>query len=53
VRERWGSTCHVCGRSVRKYLSPLRLPAFEWGAKIAAARRCSQEVRRFQYDPAS
>lgn len=27
--------------------------ALEWAAKIAVACRCSQEVRQFQYDPAS
>lgn len=27
--------------------------AVEWAAKIAVACRCSQEVREFQYDPAS
>lgn len=32
---------------------PSREAAFEWAAKIAAACRCSQEVRQFQYDPAS
>jgi hypothetical protein len=37
--------------------SVLELPSYEaaleWGAKIAAACRCAQEVRAFQYDPAS
>lgn len=37
--------------------SVLELPtyeaALEWAAKIAAACRCAQEVRAFQYDPAS
>lgn len=37
--------------------SVLELPshevAVEWAAKIAAACRCAQEVRAFQYDPAS
>ena len=32
---------------------PSREAAFEWAAKIAVACRCSQEVRQFQYDPAS
>jgi hypothetical protein len=32
---------------------PSREAALEWAAKIAAACRCSQEVRQFQYDPAS
>ncbi|WAP50638.1 YciI family protein [Arthrobacter sp. ATA002] len=27
--------------------------ALEWAAKFAAACRCAQEVRAFQYDPAS
>ncbi|QDY90023.1 transcription initiation protein [Arthrobacter sp. UKPF54-2] len=27
--------------------------AVEWAAKIAGACRCAQEVRAFQYDPAS
>ena len=27
--------------------------AEEWARKIAAARRCSQELREFQYDPAT
>ncbi|CAH0327735.1 hypothetical protein SRABI128_06410 [Microbacterium sp. Bi128] len=35
----------------------LELPSYdealEWAAKIAAACRCAQEVRAFQYDPAS
>ncbi|WP_144659545.1 YciI family protein [Paenarthrobacter nicotinovorans] len=37
--------------------SILELPshdaALEWAAKMAAACRCAQEVRAFQYDPAS
>ncbi|APX03986.1 YciI family protein [Arthrobacter sp. QXT-31] len=37
--------------------SVLELPSYdaalEWAAKIAAACRCAQEVRAFQYDPAS
>jgi hypothetical protein len=37
--------------------SVLELPDYEtalhWAAKIAAACRCAQEVRAFQYDPAS
>jgi hypothetical protein len=37
--------------------SILELPsheaAYEWAAKMAAACRCAQEVRAFQYDPAS
>jgi hypothetical protein len=32
---------------------PSREAAFEWAAKLAAACRCPQEVRQFQYDPAS
>jgi hypothetical protein len=32
---------------------PSREAAIEWAAKIAAACRCSQELRQFQYDPAS
>ncbi|MGO4192288.1 YciI family protein [Arthrobacter sp. YAF17] len=32
---------------------PSREAAVEWAAKIAVACRCAQEVRRFQYDPAS
>jgi hypothetical protein len=32
---------------------PSRAAAIEWAAKIAVACRCSQEVRQFQYDPAS
>ena len=32
---------------------PSREAAFEWAAKIARACRCAQEVREFQYDPAS
>jgi hypothetical protein len=35
----------------------LELPSYEaaleWGAKIATACRCAQEVRAFAYDPAS
>ncbi|MFD5420948.1 YciI family protein [Streptomyces sp. NPDC127069] len=30
---------------------PSREAALEWAAKIAAACRCAQEVRAFQYDP--
>ena len=30
-----------------------REAALEWAAKIAAACRCAQAVRAFQYDPAS
>ncbi|WP_168627216.1 YciI family protein [Cryobacterium sp. BB307] len=37
--------------------SVLELPSYEaaleWGARIATACRCAQEVRAFQYDPAS
>jgi hypothetical protein len=37
--------------------SVLELPSYdaalEWAAKIAAACRCAQVVRAFQYDPAS
>lgn len=32
---------------------PTREAAIEWAAKIAVACRCSQELRQFQYDPAS
>jgi hypothetical protein len=32
---------------------PSRDAALAWAAKIAGACRCSQEVRQFQYDPAS
>ena len=32
---------------------PSRDAALEWAAKIAVACRCSQELREFQYDPAS
>jgi hypothetical protein len=32
---------------------PSREAALEWAAKIAVACRCPQEVRQFQYDPAS
>ncbi|CAN5381276.1 hypothetical protein BH09CHL1_BH09CHL1_27530 [soil metagenome] len=32
---------------------PTREAAIEWAAKIAVACRCSQELREFQYDPAS
>jgi hypothetical protein len=32
---------------------PSREAALGWAAKIAAACRCAQEVRAFQYDPAS
>jgi hypothetical protein len=32
---------------------PSRDEALEWAAKIAVACRCAQEVRAFQYDPAS
>lgn len=33
--------------------SPSRETALEWAAKFAVACRCAQEVRAFQYDPAS
>ncbi|PNI09517.1 transcription initiation protein [Arthrobacter sp. AFG7.2] len=32
---------------------PSRADAVEWARKIAAACRCSQELREFMYDPAS
>lgn len=32
---------------------PTREAAVEWAAKIARACRCAQELREFQYDPAS
>ncbi|GAA3223460.1 YciI family protein [Oerskovia jenensis] len=32
---------------------PSREEALEWAAKIAVACRCAQEVREFQFDPAS
>ncbi len=32
---------------------PSREPALEWAAKNAVACRCAQELRAFQYDPAS
>jgi len=32
---------------------PTREEAVEWARKIAAACRCSQELRQFGYDPAS
>ncbi|MFI2562615.1 YciI family protein [Paenarthrobacter sp. NPDC018779] len=32
---------------------PSRGAAVEWAAKIAVACRCPQELREFQYDPAS
>lgn len=32
---------------------PTREEALEWARKIAVACRCAQEVREFQYDPAS
>lgn len=32
---------------------PSREDAVEWAARIARACRCAQEVREFQYDPAS
>ncbi|AMB40769.1 MULTISPECIES: YciI family protein [Paenarthrobacter] len=32
---------------------PSREDAIEWAAKIAVACRCPQELREFQYDPAS
>ena len=32
---------------------PTREAALAWAAKIAAACRCAQEMRAFQYDPAS
>jgi hypothetical protein len=32
---------------------PSRKAGLEWSAKVAVACRCAQEVRQFQYDPAS
>lgn len=32
---------------------PTREAAMEWASKFAVACRCAQEVRQFQYDPAS
>lgn len=32
---------------------PSRAAAVHWAAKIAAACRCAQELREFQYDPES
>jgi hypothetical protein len=32
---------------------PTREAAIHWAAKIAAACRCAQELREFQFDPAS
>ncbi len=32
---------------------PTREDAIQWARKIAAACRCSQELREFMYDPAS
>lgn len=32
---------------------PSRAEAIEWATKIAVACRCPQELREFQYDPAS
>ncbi|MFE4467028.1 YciI family protein [Oerskovia sp. NPDC056781] len=32
---------------------PSRAEALRWAAKIAVACRCAQEVREFQFDPAS
>ena len=32
---------------------PTREDAVEWARKVAAACRCSQELREFMYDPAS
>lgn len=32
---------------------PTRETAVEWAARIAVACRCTQELREFQYDPAS
>lgn len=32
---------------------PTREEAVAWASRIAAACRCSQELRRFMYDPAS
>jgi hypothetical protein len=32
---------------------PTREAAIEWAGKLAAACRCSQEVREFQFDPLS
>lgn len=32
---------------------PTREQAVEWARKIAVACRCAQELREFQYDPAS
>ncbi len=45
------------GSEIRGGFTVLELPnreaAEEWARKIAAACRCSQELREFMYDPAS
>lgn len=45
------------GSQLRGGLTVLELPsrdeAVQWSRKIAAACRCSQELREFMYDPAS
>ena len=46
-----GITVPNGGYTVLELLS--RESAIEWAAKIAVACRCPQEVRQFQYDPAS
>jgi hypothetical protein len=57
-RNRRRRVCHVTqtqqlegGYTVLE--QPSREAALEWAAKFAVACRCAQEVRAFQYDPAS
>jgi hypothetical protein len=44
-----GKSAYVGGMSIVDV--PSREAALEWGAKIAAACRCAQEVREFMSDP--
>lgn len=44
-----GKAAYVGGMSIVDV--PSRQEALEWGAKIAAACRCAQEVREFMADP--
>ena len=48
--HRWrGEHAYIAGVTIFEVAS--REEALQWAAKIAAARRCAQEVRKFGADP--
>ena len=52
----WTASQRAARRRVRGYTVlelPTREAAVEWATKIAKACRSPQELREFQYDPAS